>query len=168
MAILRAGPFATPSSSFVDQPDPPAGAVPVNCALDSSDSWPWRARHGIGFSNITYEESGTIAHESTSAADVQTAVFIQFYYQAVMVSSMEFSYYREFRGSNPVATFSVSVDGSTEYSDSDSDASTAIVSGTGSVTLPAAVKPVRVQLFCGGGGSGLTYSKADISITNLT
>jgi hypothetical protein len=44
MAILRAGPFASSSDSFLDEPvTPSVSIVPVNCANDTSSSaWPWK------------------------------------------------------------------------------------------------------------------------------
>ena len=43
MAILRAGPFARSSDSFVDEPEEENRSIlPVNCANDSTDFWPFR------------------------------------------------------------------------------------------------------------------------------
>ena len=43
-AILRAGPFASSSDRFLNEPDEPSPSIlPVNCANDTSSSaWPWK------------------------------------------------------------------------------------------------------------------------------
>ena len=48
-AILRAGPFASSSDSFLDKPDPAVYDIfPVNCANDTSSStWPWRYNKSV-------------------------------------------------------------------------------------------------------------------------
>mgnify|MGYP003628335528 CR=1 FL=1 len=43
MAILRAGPFANSSDSFLDEPKIAGDIAPVNCANDTSSlAWPWK------------------------------------------------------------------------------------------------------------------------------
>lgn len=51
-AILRAGPFATSSDSFVDEPlVANSSTLPVNCANDTSSStWPWKYSLSSSFS----------------------------------------------------------------------------------------------------------------------
>lgn len=74
MAILRAGPFASSSDSFLDS------GTPVNCANDTSSSaWPWKYNDGVTKSLETHTgcETGgggeTIPTTSTSTTtDVST------------------------------------------------------------------------------------------------
>ena len=57
MAILRAGPFASSSDSFLDEPTAATrSTLPVNCAKDtSSSSWPWKCYVLVDGSNDDLE-----------------------------------------------------------------------------------------------------------------
>ena len=81
MAILRAGPFASSSDSFLNEPvTPSVSIVPVNCANDTSSSaWPWKYNDEVIKSLETHTgcETGgggdTIPTTSTSTTtDVST------------------------------------------------------------------------------------------------
>ena len=66
-AILRAGPFASSSDSFLNQPDEPSALIdPVNCANNTSSSnWPWRYNDIVGKNLTTHTGC-----ESTPGGDV--------------------------------------------------------------------------------------------------
>lgn len=76
-AILRAGPFASTSSSFLNEPNPFDGGIhPVNCANDiSSPFWPWRYNKSISKTLETHTgcestPNGDVPVTSTSTSSV--------------------------------------------------------------------------------------------------
>jgi len=79
MAILRAGPFASSSDSFLDEPTTATlGTYPVNCANDTSSSaWPWKYNDEVIKSLETHtgcETSGGGENEPTTSTSNTTTV----------------------------------------------------------------------------------------------
>ena len=161
MAILRAGPFATSSSSFLDEPVTPTfSTLPVNCAKDTtSTDWPWR--HYQASTNVTMSyENGlpSLTDSSTSAtAEEEVGGGFSFRYQAAEAFTMELSYSASastaggFFDTSEVS-MNVFLGGNFLFgeSDSDTDASgqptSASISGTETINLPASVLPKIVRL----------------------
>ena len=92
MAILRAGPFASTSNSFLNKPTSApttfdGATLPVNCANSSgSSNWPWRyLKISDAASTSSYGTASTGAtqiSESFSNASILEGETLAFAYQA--------------------------------------------------------------------------------------
>jgi hypothetical protein len=167
--ILRAGPFATLSSSFVNQPSSFTGSgakntYPVNCAHDrTAANWNWK------YLAFTAEDpaTGTLRNASTSAAggDDQTShtgsgvaldnfhSIVKYSYQASIAGSKNIQYSAEgdFQGvTGRKIQIQIVVDNELKFSDEASTSSTEretlIISGTASVDMKASVVPSVVTI----------------------
>tara|TARA_R110002153_G_scaffold108695_1_gene249287 strand:+ start:33 stop:530 length:498 start_codon:yes stop_codon:yes gene_type:complete len=149
MAILRAGPFASSTDSFLDEPVTPtaSSALPVNCAMNDWVVDSWRAKKRILYfvffgpddETITYEDGPTLGASfvETPGAFLSAAV-IEFMYQAAEDTTFTVTYSAS--GTDPEAN--VSVGGSNVFTDS----GTSSISGTETITLPAAIVPAAVNV----------------------
>ncbi|MEM0966622.1 MAG: hypothetical protein AAGJ81_10785 [Verrucomicrobiota bacterium] len=158
MAILRAGPFADVSDSFLDiDPDPDINttADPVNCAMDNtSPRWPWRVFRIDPLSGGNYEydtvNSNPGASYSTSFSNegILEGDGVAWRYQAVQDFTLNGSYNCNSSGGNPGPDirFSIRVSGITVFADSDGDDESASIGGSFSINLPAAVVPISVRI----------------------
>ena len=182
MAILRAGPFATSSSSFLDEPVTPTfSTLPVNCAKDTtSTDWPWR--HYQVSTNVTKSyENGlpSLTDSSSGGNDEIINGSIYFMYQAVEAFTMELSYTASastaggFFDTSEVS-INVFVGGNFLFgeSDSDTDASgqptSASISGTETINLPASVLPKIVRLSIDASGTSLVAGSSASFSASLT
>ena len=167
--ILRAGPFATSSSSFVNQPSSFTGpgarnTYPVNCAHDrTAANWNWK------YLAFTAEDpaTGTLRNASTSAAggNDQTShtgsgvaldnfySIVKYSYQASIAKSKNIQYSASavFQGiSGRKIQIQIVVDNELKFSDEASTSSeeeeTLIISGTASVDMKASVVPSVVTI----------------------
>lgn len=156
-SILRAGPFASSTDSFLNEPGTPTDlTVPVNCAMSDWVNHSWKAFKRIetdGFS-FSYVDGPTVG-ASWSVEDIIASGFMSFMYQAAVDTTFNLSYSITGDGIQG-ASISVSVDGSFVFFDSD-DGSPASVSGTETIDLPATVVPILVFISgtsaLSGGGS---------------
>jgi hypothetical protein len=169
--ILRAGPFATLSSSFVNQPSSFTGSgakntYPVNCAHDrTAANWNWK------YLAFTAEDpaTGTLRNASTSAAggDDQTShtgsgvaldnfhSIVKYSYQASIAESKNIQYSASgfFQGvTGRKIKIQIVVDNVVKFSD-ESSASTGLpegetltISGTATVDMKASVVPSVVSI----------------------
>lgn len=170
-AILRAGPFASTSSSFLNEPNPFDGSIhPVNCANDiSSSAWPWKYNESISKTLTTHTgcestPNGDVPVTSTSTSSVglvETAtgnftisdsvssnkevrldISLGFAYQATQSFDIKITYNISASGDS-----SLSQQGSTGFLDSFLSSGSGPIEGfpsvSGSVTrtLPASVVP---------------------------
>lgn len=170
MAILRAGPFATSSSSFVNQPSSFTGpgarnTYPVNCAHDrTAANWNWK------YLAFTAEDpaTGTLRNASTSAAggNDQTShtgsgvaldnfySIVKYSYQASIAESKNIQYSASavFQGiSGRKIQIQIVVDNELKFSDESSASTgsgteTLSISGTASVDMKASVVPSVVTI----------------------
>lgn len=98
--ILRAGPFASSTDSFLNEPVPPTGAAaPVNCALNDWVNAGWRAYVGVFTSDIfgipgvvvsqEYLDGPTLSKSHTETGNgALSLVDLRFYYQATADSTL--------------------------------------------------------------------------------
>ena len=163
MPIRRAGPFASSTDSFLNEPATPAlFTEPVNCALDfSASTWPWRHYKRVITNNVTTQtyENGAVDVDESIGGIFSTQAVTTFYYQATEDAEMTVTY--NFSASNDPGlssnvSFDVFVDGSPELELSDSGQGSIGFDGSTSITLPEAVVPIRVVLsgFCSPSGGG--------------
>ena len=167
--ILRAGPFATLSSSFVNQPGSFTGpgarnTYPVNCAHDrTAANWNWK------YLAFTAEDpaTGTLRNASTSAAggDDQTshtgsgvalALFpeiVKYSYQSSIAESKNIQYSASgfFQGvTGRKIQIIIVVDNELKFLDesgtSSAEGETLTISGTASVDMKASVVPSVVSI----------------------
>lgn len=94
MAILRAGPWASSSESFLNEPSPlDNSAVPVNCSNSSSATWDWSTLFRKGRLDAT----GDFSVETDAVSGGDEGEFftyqIRFRYQAVSDFSFSGSSY---------------------------------------------------------------------------
>ena len=162
MAILRAGPFARFTDSFLSEPVTPyraSSALPVNCAMNDwvVDSWRAKKRilylmgEGPDYDIITYKDGPTLGASfgGTPGAYLSVAV-IEFMYQAAEDTTFTVTY--SVSGNDPEAN--VAVGSSNVFTDSSSGTSS--IGGTETITLPAAIVPsaVNVNISTRSNGSG--------------
>ena len=106
MAILRAGPWATPTDSFVDEPDnfdTLPDQSPVNCALNDWTGVTWKAlfiKEAIDDEvEVELIEAGTAALgedvEFDCSAFDSPDLILSFYYQATVEFDMDFNWIAE-------------------------------------------------------------------------
>ena len=159
MPILRAGPFATSADSFLGEPVTPTAStpLPVNCAMNDWVVDSWRAKKRILYAiffepddeTVTYEDGPTLGASfvETPGAFLSVAI-IEFMYQAAEDTTFTVTYSAS--GTDP--QLSVAVGGSNVFTDS----GTSSISGTETITLPAATVPsaVNVNITTEGAGTG--------------
>jgi len=171
MAIRRAGPFASPTDSFIDEPIPNQNTLiyPVNCADDdSSGNWLWR--HFRRANNDSANESSFVGGFIDDALNGQAIahLVLRFYYQAAEEFSMSFTYdVSATRVNNP--TFGtnafITASGATPAINiNDNSPGSINRSDTVTLTFEPSVKPkqvaiqVRAQSFDSGGSSSVSVS----------
>ena len=148
MAILRAGPFASSTNSFLDEPvTPTRNILPVNCAMNDWVNDSWRAAKRILYAvffepeddTVTYEDGPTLeaSFVETPGAFLSVAA-IEFRYQAAEDTGFTVTYSAS--GVDPQLT--VVIAGSTVFSDYDASS----ISGTETITLPATIVPAAVNV----------------------
>ena len=160
MAILRAGPFANSTDSFLDEPVTPGlfSAMPVNCAMNDWVVDSWRATKQIAYIllfdpddvTVTYEDGPTLgASFVQNGGAIVSEAKIKFMYQAVEDTTFSVTYSAS--GTDP--EFNVNVGGLNVFN----DLGLSSISGTETITLPATVVPsevsVSVWAYFGGTGS---------------
>ncbi len=95
MPILRAGPFANGSNSFLNEPENPFDAQPVNCNRNASDTWPFRFRliKQSDFDTVTDKfEDGFPISEEVLVTSVETDDLL-FVFPSALLGSMEIWFY---------------------------------------------------------------------------
>ena len=165
--ILRAGPFASSTDSFIDEPVTPtqSSPLPVNCAMNDWVVDSWRAKKIIFYLivlepddyTVTYEDGPTIEASFVGTPNAfVSGVGIGFMYQAAEETSFSVTY----SASGPEPQLSVAVSGSSVFTDT----GTSSISGTETITLPATVVPsaVNVNITTEGSGTG----KIEVSPTS--
>ena len=149
MAILRAGPFANSTDSFLGEPVTPtnSSALPVNCAMNDWVVDSWRAKKRILYLMIFAQDDETVTYEdgpTLGASFVETpgaflsAAVIEFMYQAAEDTTFTVTYSAS--GVDP--EINVGVGGLSVFTDS----GTSSISGTETITLPAAIVPSAVNV----------------------
>jgi len=154
MKIRRAGPFASFSDSFADEPSSASSSyVPVNCAADlSSASWPWKrldVEQIIDDSGTTTTRTYETGLPSSSVSNIQgtnpvnprIAISSHWKYQASQSFDLSFTYSASSDDTGSCSA-SVTVDGVEVFSDSDDPS----ISGSTTVTLAASVVPMAVRV----------------------
>ena len=153
MAILRAGPFASSTDSFLDEPSPPSFATrPVNCALVDWTNDGWRAverkRENGGTPVYSYITSPTSSSSFSGTTSINSVSF-SFLYQAAIATSITFNYSATSTGFGSDAIAVASVDGTTVLFDRDQGtgpSSTVSVSGSAIIDMPIAIRPILVSV----------------------
>jgi len=183
MAILRAGPFASSSDSFLDEPTTvTSNTFPVNCAKDtSSSSWPWKCYVNVdgsnndiesylnGFQSISRTKSGSIL------AGGSIEVFIDFEFYVQCSSDITFSITYNLSATSPAYPFSVAfVDviangfSDSDYREDDGTGTgvTASLSGSETITISASTKPQKVFFsVLGSSGGAIGDSSGSVSLS---
>ena len=162
MAILRAGPFASTSNSFLNKPTSApttfdGATLPVNCAnYSGSYNWPWRyLKISDAASTSSYGTASTGAtqiSESFSDASILEGEALAFAYQASANFTLSGTYAVNAGYAQGVETRFEILNGSLQ-SLFNSEGTTS-VSGGFSITLPAAIVPDSIFL--------LPYGEGDV------
>ena len=155
MAILRAGPFASSTDSFLDEPLPLTTSIyPVNCAMDiSSSNWPWKYLFQDNDSDL-FIISGLPSDSQTNGSNdlAEGNSLSEWKYQAAQTTSFSVTYAVETPegfGFSDRVSFAVNVNGVVELSDSSTtpnDAGIISISGTATINLPISVIPALVRI----------------------
>ena len=156
MAILRAGPFASSTDSFLDEPvTPSSAAVPVNCAMNDWLNDGWKAAQYINIlkyeggylQSLTYESGPNIVISRTLdyTTDVDGTLYLRFRYQATEDAEFTFTY----SAGGVFNEAIVSIDGIVEFADLGSPPFLDPISGSEVITLPATVLPSLVSVSVG-------------------
>lgn len=170
MPIKRAGPFASYSDSFLDEPTSVTPFVlPVNCAKSYSPTWPFKG-YVLEIVDPVVIREGYFTEPSVEilSEGYEATGDLRFYYQAAAATTIEVEYNITVSNSSNqsvMAHFRAYVGGSLEYDDSDSGISIGGVGGTISLNLPEAVVPMLVKLSGYAYGGGL---EIDIFLNDLT
>lgn len=183
MAILRAGPFASSSDSFLDEPTAATrSTLPVNCAKDtSSSSWPWKCYVSVdgsnddlesylsGFQSVSRTKSGSIPAGDNITVEVRFDFYVQ------CLSDITFTMAYNLSATSPAFPFSVAVvDVAVNgFSDSDYRADdgtgtgvTASLSGSETITISASTKPQIVSFFAiAQSGGNIEDSSGSVSLS---
>jgi len=182
MAILRAGPFASSSDSFLDEPTTvTSGTLPVNCAKDtSSSSWPWKCyvlvdgsnddleSYLSGFQSISRTKSGSIP----AGDDITVEVSFEFYVQCL--SDITFTMAYNLSATSPAFPFSGAgvYWAANGFSDSDvrstedESSVTASLSGSKTITISASTKPQKVSFYAlAESGGAIEDSSGSVSLS---
>jgi hypothetical protein len=158
MAILRAGPFATSSDSFVSIDGTWNGEIPVNCAKDSKSFWRWRFKvvgNDEPFDGSFLEvEEGLTTGAAIVGNQPDGILQIEFYYQAAEEWSFDGSEYTVSKTTatdEPVGTQIVVFVGEENEVFSDSDfqpngGPSSVQGNIDSIVFPAAVVPQYVKI----------------------
>jgi hypothetical protein len=160
MAILRAGPFATNSNSFVSIDGTWDGEIPVNCAKDDKSFWPWRAaveqQHATPQFQLIPASSGSLSLIDTITKTNEEAagafIVINFYYQATEDWSFSGSSWKVSSQSSANIVHEgevfLRISNATVFEDDDniSGANFSLEGDFDSVVFPASVVPVRVTI----------------------
>ena len=150
MAILRAGPFASSTESFLDEPATPTRFIyPVNCAMDTSSSnWPWKHLYKLDSDDYYFKDGLPEDNQSKSnPSQAQTSINAYWTYQAAAETSFDLTYDLQASGDGPRTgvRISVKVGEVVVFTDSEED-SNASISGTETINLPESVVPNRVWI----------------------
>jgi hypothetical protein len=178
MAILRAGPFASSSDSFLNEPvNPSASIVPVNCANDTSSSaWPWGyvantsqvITNHTGWEQTPSGESPTNTTTEGSSEELETLTGSSFSKSLSVNTNLEASVsvslrftYQAFIDFDITVNYSGSVSSggpSIIVRDGGSSSDTGSFSETETITLPRAVKPASVSVSLTSQATGYPYA----------
>ena len=177
MAILRAGPYATSTDSFLDEPSPAPitsdGAYPVNCANNSVAAWRFKALKIIevtvdsDYRTISSDIDEEFFNEGSGGGG--EALFegegLYWRYQAVTEFTLSGSYSLTNGGGSQgsyiqLNIFDQSVTINETYGNANSSPET--TSGTFSLTFPAATVPSFIAFALSGEASTLS---ATITLT---
>jgi hypothetical protein len=165
MPIPRAGPYASPTDSFIDDPSfSVINAWPVNCAdYSGSIHWPWRYYYISGVDPLVFEERGPQQNATSITEDFIAENFgndffegqgIQFAYQAAQDVTLTGSYSATaLFAQGAFIEIQIYENGDPEFPENllfeDGDFSfgddNPSISGNFSVTLPATTLPRFVQ-----------------------
>lgn len=177
--ILRAGPFASSSDSFLDEPDPIVSTtVPVNCATNDWVSDTWKAYTAVltesGGVTIQDDEDyeGTLpdslSFDISSVGDQDGDITFAFRYQAAVDFDINVDAEANADGglASAFASIQVSVDGTLVVDEVDSGSGTVSVSYDDDITIPASVTPALVAIIIRSATttSGPVTTSADASL----
>ena len=161
MAIIRAGPFASVTNSFLTEPiTPSAGVPPVNCAKDiTSANWNWRHFKRISNSEVPGQDvldyieglPDISASYVTSSSDEGGGITSEFAFASQCSSELDFSLTYSLSASQSFefafVSIEVLINNVTDFSDSDSQyQGTASLSGTRTITIPKSVLPRNIKV----------------------
>jgi len=161
MAILRAGPFASVTDSFLNEPgSPSAGITPVNCAKDtSSTNWPWSYYKEISNSEDSGQDvddylvglPSVSASYTSSSGDEGGIITSRFSFSCQCASEIVFSLTYDLSASQSFefafVSIEVFINNASDFSDSDSEyRGTASLSGTRDITIQKSVVPTQIKV----------------------
>jgi len=160
MPILRAGPFATGSNSFVSIDGTWNGEIPVNCNNHESTTWPWRAaveqQHATPQFQLISASSGSLSLIDTITRTNEEAagafIVIVFYYQAAEDWSFSGSSWKVSSQSSVSIVHEgevfLRIANTTVFEDDDNIGGTnfSLEGDFDSVVFPASVVPTRVTI----------------------
>lgn len=180
--ILRAGPFASSSDSFLDEPDPiVATTVPVNCATNDWANDTWKAYVDVstesgGVTDPNGEDredyDGTLpdsfSYDISSVGDQDGDITFAFRYQAAVDFDINVDAEANADGGldSAFASIEVLVDGTLVVDEVDSGSGTVSVSYDDDITIPASVTPALVAIIIRSSTTvyGPVTSSADASL----
>lgn len=182
--ILRAGPFASSSDSFLGEPDPiVATTVPVNCATNDWVNDTWKAytevltvSGGVADPNGRYTDEdyeGTLpdsfSYNISSVGNQSGRIQFAFRYQAAVDFDINIDAEANANTSYGVSTTSieVSVNGTLVVNELDDGLGVRGVSYDDDITIPASVTPALVAIIVQSSSSvgGAVTSSADASLS---
>lgn len=163
-AILRAGPFASTSSSFLNEPTSvpttfDGATLPINCAnYSGSSNWSWRylmiSDVGSTSAYFTTSKDETQISKSFTNASIFEGETLAFAYQAAVDFTFSGTYAVN-AGFEQGVSSRFEIRNRADQSLFDSGAGTTSVSGSFSITLPAKTVPDAIFLFPTGEGNGI-------------
>ena len=181
--ILRAGPFASASDSFLDQPEiPVATIVPVNCATNDWVNDPWRAYTEVltvsgGVTTRDEEDyDGTLpdsfSYDIGSVGDQSGRIQFAFRYQAAVDFDININAEANADSGQTLplhhafTRIEVSVNGTMVVDEEDFGSGVRGVSYDNDITIPASVTPalVAIQIISGTSVFGPVTTSADASL----
>lgn len=193
MAILRAGPFASSSVNFINQPTTVTQSIlPVNCAKDtSSSSWPWKCYINVDGSNNDIESYSngfpSISRTKTETIQVGDSLIIDIYFEFYVQCSSDITFTMTYNLSATTPTFPFSSalvyaeayasnersDGSNYVIVEESKANggsgggvTASLSGSETITVSASSEPQKVSFIASGvSGGNIEDSAGSVSLS---
>jgi hypothetical protein len=176
MAILRAGPFADSTDSYLDEPSTAnATIIPVNCAMNNwvSDNWKYYllklTTDAFGVPNVVIDEeyrTGAAVSESyngPSGPRKLAEVMVKFAYQAVEDTTININAKAV---GVPAGLYPVSVEIGDDFTGEESSGTSyQTVEMDQDFTLPATVVPKIVTILAAAEGNITSSATSSITIT---
>lgn len=170
--ILRAGPFASSSDSFLNEPDPiVATTVPVNCGVNNWVSDSWKAYVSCTGQTTDYLENlpQTVSFSLSGVGDQDGQIQFAFRYQAAADTAINIDADCAAASLSGTLTRIEIVVGSTTVYDVSNTGGSSSVSFDDDVSLPASVLPalavVIITAEASSSGTNVNTSSGSITVS---